>query len=249
MESGTPVPNTPATDVLTAGVDALLASSAKGSGPRSVLDLGGGTGGQAVRLAHAGHSVTVVDPSLDALAALGRRGTEAGVSERLTAVQGDAETLHELLPADSVDLVLCHGVLEVVDDPVQCLRSIGTVLRPDGRLSLLVHQREAGVLYRVATGQIRAAASILRTPDGRWGAGDPLQRRLSAGEITSLLAQGGFVELDREGVRTLSDLAPDSATVADPSLVDLLTGLDTEASRITALRDVAMQLHVHARPA
>ena len=38
-----------------------------------VLDLGGGTGGTAVPLAVAGHDVTVVDPSPDALASLRRR--------------------------------------------------------------------------------------------------------------------------------------------------------------------------------
>ena len=38
-----------------------------------VLDIGGGTGGFAVRVAGLGHRVTVVDPSPDALAALARR--------------------------------------------------------------------------------------------------------------------------------------------------------------------------------
>ena len=37
---------------------------------RDVVDLGGGTGGFAVRLAESGHRVRVVDPSPDALAAL-----------------------------------------------------------------------------------------------------------------------------------------------------------------------------------
>ena len=40
------------------------------SGPLDVLDVGGGTGGDAVRLAALGHRVTVVDPSPDALASL-----------------------------------------------------------------------------------------------------------------------------------------------------------------------------------
>ena len=44
-----------------------------------VLDIGGGTGGFAVRVAELGHRVTVVDPSPDALAALDRRAREGGV--------------------------------------------------------------------------------------------------------------------------------------------------------------------------
>ena len=44
-----------------------------------IVDVGGGTGGFAVRLAQLGHRVTVVDPSPDALAALDRRAREVGV--------------------------------------------------------------------------------------------------------------------------------------------------------------------------
>ena len=57
------------------------------------LDVGGGTGGFAVPLAELGHRVTVVDPSPDALAALQRRAAEAGVADRVRAVQGDAAGL------------------------------------------------------------------------------------------------------------------------------------------------------------
>src|SRR5690606_38224364 len=59
--------------------------------PLTVVDVGGGTGGFAVPLAEAGHQVTVVDASPDALAALTRRATEAGVADRVRAVQGDGD--------------------------------------------------------------------------------------------------------------------------------------------------------------
>ena len=70
--------------VLAAGVDRLVAGCRSGGAPTEpvrVLDLGGGTGGQALRLVQAGHDVTVVDPSLDALAALGRRAAELLLAE------------------------------------------------------------------------------------------------------------------------------------------------------------------------
>src|SRR6266705_408777 len=73
-----------------------------------VLDVGGGTGGFAVPLAEAGHRVTVVDASPDALAALTRRAAEAGVADRISARQGDGDRLAELVAPGSVDLILCH---------------------------------------------------------------------------------------------------------------------------------------------
>lgn len=237
------------TAVLNAGVDALLADSA---GPArsgcSVLDLGGGTGGQAVRLASLGHDVTVVDPSLDALAALARRASDAGVADdKLRRIQGDAESLGEVIEAATIDLVLCHGVLEVVDDPRQALDGIHQVLRPGGRLSLLIHQREAAVLARVATGQVRAAAAILTNDSGSWGAGDPLRRRFSGVAAAAMLDAAGFEVVATEGVRMFVGLAPDIAIVNDPALGQVLVEMESVAATIPALRDVANELHLHAR--
>ena len=59
-------------------------------GALDVLDIGGGTGVSAVRVAGLGHRVTVVDPSPDALASLGRRAREEGVE--VLAHQGDLST-------------------------------------------------------------------------------------------------------------------------------------------------------------
>ena len=84
--------------------------------PLEVLDLGGGTGGVAVPLAEAGHRVIVVDPSPDALASLARRAREAGIVDRITAVQGDGDSLESVLAGRRVDLACCHGTLEFVDD-------------------------------------------------------------------------------------------------------------------------------------
>ncbi|HQW73661.1 MAG TPA: methyltransferase domain-containing protein, partial [Ornithinibacter sp.] len=108
-------------------LDAFAARrSAELGRPLRVLDLGGGTGGTAVPLAVAGHDVTVVDPSPDALASLRRRAAETDTSRRIHPVQGDTDTLRDLgvggeLAADgepaAYDLVCLHGTLEVVDDP------------------------------------------------------------------------------------------------------------------------------------
>ena len=241
--------------VLAAGVDQLAAVCRPGApgrspGPVQVLDLGGGTGGQALRLVQAGHDVTVVDPSLDALAALGRRAAEAGVADRLRGVQGDAEDLGDVLGESTVDLVLCHGVLEVVDDPQVALGSIRRVLREPGRLSLLVAQRHAAVLSRVSSGQLHQAHHIAHDPDGRWGGGDLLRRRFDLDQVMDLLRSTGFGVVGVEGIRVFSDLLPRSTGPAggDPDRA-LLADLEAWAGTQPGFVGVAAQLHVHAAPA
>ncbi|GAA1043077.1 hypothetical protein GCM10009557_70530 [Virgisporangium ochraceum] len=79
--------------------------------PLAIVDVGGGTGGFAVPLARAGHRVTVVDASPDALAALTRRVAEdTGTvhSGGISAVQGDVDTLGDVVEPGTADLVLCH---------------------------------------------------------------------------------------------------------------------------------------------
>jgi S-adenosylmethionine-dependent methyltransferase len=209
--------------------------------PLHVLDLGGGTGGLAVPLAELGHHVTVVDPSPNALAALEQRAADAGVADRISGRQGDADSIGDLgldpagsagstgsagsagsggsgsegsgggQAATAYDLVCCHGVLEVVDDPAAALRGITGVLAPKGHLSLLVAGRLAVVLAKALAGEVEQATAALTSADGRWGRSDPLPRRFDVAGLTALLDETAFTTLQVQGVRVFADLVPSSA--------------------------------------
>ncbi|MGH3447865.1 MAG: methyltransferase domain-containing protein, partial [Nocardioidaceae bacterium] len=129
--------------------------------PLQVVDLGGGTGGLAVRMAELGHQVTVVDPSPDALASLERRAAEADTTSAVRGVLGDAATLLEVVGPDSADVVLCHGVLEVVDEPAQALRAAAATLISGGHLSVLATQRSGAVFARALAGHLAEAEAML----------------------------------------------------------------------------------------
>ncbi len=216
--------------------------------PLVVLDLGGGTGGLAVPLAALGHQVTVVDPSPDALAALERRADEAGVVDRVRAVQADAGQLAQVVEPASVDLVCCHGVLEYVDDPHQAVAALAAVLRPGGAASLLVAQRSAVVLARALAGRFAEAAHALDDPDGRWGPADPLPRRFDQGQLLAMVEQAGLASRLVHGVRLFSDLVPESLVDGDDARTALLD-LEQRAGEHPdhpALASLATQLHVVA---
>ncbi|WP_435587566.1 methyltransferase domain-containing protein [Micromonospora aurantiaca (nom. illeg.)] len=210
----------------------------------SVLDVGGGTGGFAVPLAEAGHRVTVVDASPDALAALTRRAAEAGVADRVRATQGDADALTGLVEPATVDLVLCHSVLEVVDDPEAVMSALVTALRPGGAASVLVAGRAAAVFGRAMNGQLDAAAALAADPHGTTGGRDTLRRRYDAADATALLTAAGLVVEEIHGVRVLADLLP--AAVADGQQAALVE-LERALAARSPYRDLAAQLHLFAR--
>jgi len=210
----------------------------------TVLDVGGGTGGFAVPLAQSGHRVTVVDASPDALAALTRRAADAGVAERVRAVQGDGDALAGLVEPASVDLILCHSVLEVVDQPADVVAAVAAALRPGGAVSVLVAGRAAAILGRAINGHLRSASALVTDPDGRAGARDTLRRRYDVESAAALLRSVGLEVEETHGVRVLADLLPAAVVEEDPQA---LLDLELAMSGRPPFRDIAPQLDLFAR--
>lgn len=219
-----------------------------GDGTARVVDVGGGTGGLAVRTAGLGHDVTVVDPSPDALAILARRADESGVADRVTAVQGDLGTLADgslaaQVPTGGADLVLCHGVLELVDDVPAALASIAALLRPGGVLSLLVGQRHAAVVTRAMAGHFGQALAIL---DDDTGAGTGTGRRFTADEVRAVLDGAGFDTDAMQAVRVFVDLVPSSLVDLEPGAAERLVALEQAVAHRPEYLPLATQIHVVA---
>jgi SAM-dependent methyltransferase len=203
---------------------------------QTVIDIGGGTGGFAVRVAELGHRVTVIDPSPDALAALARRAEERGVADRVVGQQGELASVPDLVEAGSADLVLCHDVLGLVDDAAEALRTIHAVLRPGGSLSLLVGQRHAAVLAKAMAGHFAEAARVL----GGESAGE---RRFTAEELADLLATTGFTVAETHAVRVFADLVPSSLLDLEPGAVAGL--LDLERAVASRPEYLALAAAIH----
>lgn len=221
--------------------------AAGGAVALDVLDLGGGSGVSAVPLGELGHRVTVVDTSADALATLQRRAADAGVAERVTPVQGEVERLPEAVAEAAYDLVLCHSLLEVVDDPAATLATVAGALRPGGCASVLAAGRAAAVLARALGGHPADALRALTDPAGRWGQADGVLRRFDTDRLLELVTAAGLGVEAVHGVRVVADLVPGHVLDGEPGAADALRQLEAAASEIPPYRDLAAQLHVLAR--
>ncbi|MFG3245822.1 methyltransferase [Streptomyces sp. NPDC048187] len=229
-------------DVLQDALDRRV--KATGRQALDVLDTGGGSGNFAVPVAGLGHRVTVVDPSPNALFALERRAAEAGVADRVQGVQGDAGGLFDVVERGGYDVVLCHGVLEYVDDPAEGVRNAVAALRADGVLSLLAAGLGGAVLARALAGHFTEARQALADPDGRWGTGDPVPRRFTAEQLTGLVEAAGLRIGAVHGVRVFADLVPGGLVDTEPGAMDALLKLEAAAAELAAFHAVATQLHV-----
>ncbi|HEY9473255.1 MAG TPA: methyltransferase domain-containing protein [Mycobacteriales bacterium] len=232
--------------VLRGELDRRTGGEGASGGPLTVLDVGGGSGVFAVPLAELGHAVTVVDPSADALATLERRAGEAGVAGRVTGIQGDVDQLTDAVAPRRFDLVLCHRLLEVVDDPDAAVATLVASMSPTGRLSVLTANRVATVVARALGGRPDEALRALTDPAGRWGDGDGLRRRFDTAGLVALLSAAGLTVERLHGAGVVADLVPGAVLDGAAGAVEALRDLELTAAALTPYRDIATHLHVLA---
>lgn len=202
-----------------------------------VLDVGGGTGGFAVGVAERGAAVTVVDPSPNALAALGQRANEAGVADRVNGVQGDVSSLASVVDP-GFDLVLCHGVLEIVQQPADALVACREVMAAGSSLSLLVDQLSAAVVASALAGRFQQATQLLA------GEQDKTGHRFTVAEVRHLADEAGFSVSDLRGVRVFADLVPGTLLESESGAVPALLELEAAAAQHEDYLRLAAQLHL-----
>ncbi|WP_026411294.1 SAM-dependent methyltransferase [Actinomadura oligospora] len=105
--------------------------------PGDALDLGCGTGGDALFLARQGWQVTAADISAVAVDRLTALARSHGLGDRVTAERHD---LRASFPQGEFDLICAHYLHTPFDlDRSAVLRTAAHALRPDGRLLVVDH--------------------------------------------------------------------------------------------------------------
>jgi S-adenosylmethionine-dependent methyltransferase len=207
------------------------------------LDLGCGTGATAVRLAQLGFHVTVLDASVPMLDLTERAAQEAGVAERIALKEGDAVRLAALFDTGSFDLILCHNLLEYVDDPSAVLRGAVRLLRdPSGILSVLVRDQAGEVLKAaILGGDLVAAEHNLTAEWGHESLYGGQVRLFTAQNLRAMLVGASLAVIAERGVRVMSDYLP--PTVSRNDDYDRIFELERKLGRRPEFAGVARYRH------
>src|SRR5215469_765011 len=212
------------------------------------LDVGCGTGAMAVRLAGLGLRVTLLDASLAMLDFAKRAAQEAGVGERIALQQGDAAQLANLFQARSFDVILCHNLLEYVDDPWAVLRSAARTLRgPSSIVSVLV-RNQTGEVFKAAIkeGDLAATERALAAEWGHESLYGGKVRLFAAESLQAMLAGASLAVTAARGVRVVSDYLP--AQVSRDHEYERVLKLERELGRRAEFAAVARYTHCLAHP-
>ena len=113
--------------------------------PARIIDVGGGAGHQALRLAERGYQVVLADPSEEMLRRASERldSLEPAARERVELVHADAQRCLELYPGRAFDAALCQGVVMYLPSTEPIVRVLASLVRPGGVVSLIAKNGDA----------------------------------------------------------------------------------------------------------
>ena len=213
----------------------------------SALDVGGGTGAAAVRLARLGIRVTLLDSSPAMLDLAERSNAQAGMRDKITIQQGEATRLTDIFPTGSFDIILCHNVLEFVDDPAAALRGAARLMRNSSAILSVLVRHQAGEVLKAALllGDLAAAEQNLIADWGQESLYGGKVRLFTTETLDSLLKEASLTIAARRGVRIVADYLP--SQISRSAEYDRIFALERQIGKRQEFFGVARYLQCLAR--
>jgi S-adenosylmethionine-dependent methyltransferase len=195
-------------DLAFANLQHFLPQQAKPS--LCALDLGCGTGVTAVRLARLGIHVTLLDSSPAMLDIAKRTAQEAGVMDKVVLRHGDATQLANLFRTRSFDVILCHNVLEYLDEPGAVVRGAARALRDSSAILSVLVRSQAGEVFKAAiqTGDLAIAERNLTAEWAQESLYGGRVRLFPSNSLQAMLKAASLAVIAERGVRVLADYLP-----------------------------------------
>lgn len=210
--------------------------------PAMILDAGGGLGHMSRWFAEKGHNITLFDAAKNMLDAATVLNDKANVSEQFTLSQATIDQFCRHYEGHKFDLILCHAVLEWLEQPELAIAQLVPLLNEGGFLSLMFYNQHSLILKNALRGNLRKVKS------GNWrgdGLGlTPYQALYPDSVYGWLNEQPLSIELT-SGIRCFYDYLPKH--VRDSYAIEDLLDLEREHSRKDPYVHMARYIHVLAK--
>lgn len=157
---------------------------------------------------------------------------------------GSTEVL-KTLPSEAFDLILCHNVLEYAADRDEIMRQFARVLKPDGYLSLVKHNRAGRVMQMVVLlNDFDHANSLLDGNDGMTSEFGEIHY-YNDSDISDWCAD--FEITKTMGIRTFWDLQQNQEIQEDQQWQRKMMDVELRVSDMKEYQDIAFFHHLIIR--
>lgn len=214
-----------------------------------VLDIGCGTGELALRLSALGHAVTLLDPMKEMLDRAQEKTRALRPPPNIPPwfVAGSVEDATRLLEGKTFDLLLCHTVVEYLQNPEGALVPFRSLLNSGGFVSMVSLNRwQEPLRLAIRDRKIDEAIRALAGESFRDTVFELPRKAIDPAELHTHLNERGIHVLALEGVVVFSDYLP-PAMLEDASHLTTLLRLELEAGMRSPYRDVARYVHLWGR--
>ena len=168
----------------------------------SVLDVGGGIGQIAAKLAKSGHNITLTDISTDMLTLAEEHFADQQVCNTDYQLKNLSINQLDQLSESPFDLVVFHAVLEWLANPESGLKQVMAQVHEGGYLSLMFYNKHSVIMKNLLRGNFRKVVS--NDFVGERGGLTPISP-LDPEEVYGWLASAGFSVISKTGIRVVHD--------------------------------------------
>ena len=200
---------------------------------KKILDFGSGEGITANHFAEK-NDVTAIEPSKEML-------SNAWKDYEYTQIVGDVNAL-SAFKNETFDMIICHNVLEYIDDKAAVVKALARVLKKDGIISIVKHNRAGRVMQMaVLLDDFEKANEILDGKDSTASQFGTI-RYYEDNDITKWEPQ--ITVSDILGIRTFWDLQQNQQKHGDEAWQEKMLQLELRVSQMQEYKDIAFFHHL-----
>lgn len=200
---------------------------------KKILDFGSGEGITANHFAEK-NDVTAIEPSKEML-------SNAWKDYEYTQIVGDVNAL-SAFKNETFDMIICHNVLEYIDDKAAVIKALARVLKKDGIISIVKHNRAGRVMQMaVLLDNFEKANEILDGKDSTASKFGTI-RYYEDNDITKWEPQ--ITISDILGIRTFWDLQQNQQKHGDEAWQEKMLQLELRVSQMREYKNIAFFHHL-----
>lgn len=200
---------------------------------KRILDFGSGEGITANYFARK-NEVIAIEPSEEML-------ENAWKDYKYRQIVGDVHALSEF-PNESFDIIICHNVLEYIDDKTTVIKALTRVLKNDGVLSVAKHNRAGRVMQMAVLLDDFEKANALLDGENSVASKFGAIRYYEDSDIVTWEPQ--LIISDVFGIRTFWDLQQNQEKHDVEEWQEKMMQLELRVSQIPEYRDIAFFHHL-----